>query len=177
VSVNSPDAGLQFSVLNPTTTPYISISGGALDIAHGGTGNSTRADALDALLPSQSVATAGQGLVSNGTTASWGNPGMSMPFRTVTSTDSPVAVGTTDGFFSIDATADDIEVRLPLIATCAAGKIFVFKRWDGTNNEVKIVANSGDTIDNAANLLLSQRYESISIIGTGSGSDVSWRIF
>jgi hypothetical protein len=57
-----------------SSTGAISIAG-TLNIAHGGTGATTATAALTALLPAQSVATNGQVLTSNGTTAVWASGG------------------------------------------------------------------------------------------------------
>lgn len=61
---------------NPITTSgtlAVSYSGTALPIANGGTGQTTAATAINALLPSQ-TGNSGKFLTTNGTIASWGSP-------------------------------------------------------------------------------------------------------
>jgi hypothetical protein len=59
----------------PITTNGTFTLGGILGVANGGTGQSSTAGALTALLPAQSGATTGQVLTSNGTTANWATNG------------------------------------------------------------------------------------------------------
>jgi len=59
----------------PITTNGTFTLGGILGGANGGTGQSSTAGALTALLPAQSGATTGQVLTSNGTTANWATNG------------------------------------------------------------------------------------------------------
>ena len=93
VNTSGGTTGMTFTG-GPITSSGTMVMSGTLAIANGGTGQTTAANAINALLPSQSAGTNGQVLTSNGTTASWAatNAG------TVTSV--AVAGGTTGMTFS-----------------------------------------------------------------------------
>ena len=70
VDVDGGTTGLTTSGGPITTSGTISLDG-VLNISHGGTGQTTANDSLNALLPTQSVLTDGLVLKSDGTNTSW----------------------------------------------------------------------------------------------------------
>lgn len=124
---------------NATGTWPISIIGtaagvsGTIPVTNGGTGATTAADALQALLPTQTAQDAGKALTTNGTTAVWATPSVS--FSALTQTPSTLM-----GYGIVDAQ--------PLIVPAAVQQQHKFYRgdkiWDtvtATHTEVSQTAH------------------------------------
>lgn len=141
VGMNMSTTGLSVSTSTITTSGTFSIAG-TLAVAHGGTGATTAAAALTALLPSQ-VGQSGSFLTTNGSTASWAaipTPPPPLPSQT----------GQAGKFLSTDGTAASWQSAptyvLPKATTSTLGGVIA----DGTSitvdaNGVISAVGSGST--------------------------------
>jgi hypothetical protein len=66
-----------------------------------------------------------------------------------------------------DATSGNISVNLPSVATTSLKKIDV-KKIDATANTVTITPDGSDTIDGQASFIISNQYDSISLMTDGA---------
>ena len=78
---------------------------------------------------------------------------------------------TSDYTIRRDATSAAFTVTLPAAATCT-GLILVIKKTDASVNAVTIDGNAAETIDGAATVAISTRYQSYTIQSNGTGWDI-----
>lgn len=120
----------------------------------------------DATLTGELVLTAGGGIsiTEIGDTVVIGN--------TASSTSATVTTHTTDGtavvgYNELNATSGNVAVTLPTAVT-NTGKVFNFKRMDGSGNTVTINTTSSQTIDGELTKTLVSQYESLTLYSNGT---------
>lgn len=84
--------------------------------------------------------------------------------KTLTNTDSPYTVLATDGILLCDCSSGAITVNLPAVATSDDGRRLDIKKIDSSANAVTVDGNSAETIDDSTTIVLSDQYNSITII-------------
>ncbi len=99
----------------------------------------------------------------------------SVAFATQTVTAGTTTLGSSDYFTLANASAGDVNLRLPSLAVATTrNRMYVIKRQDATpGNVVNVIATPGQTIDGVASQILIAQYQSISII---AGSVAEWSI-
>jgi len=128
---------------SPDNWSAIAVPGTVLPIANGGTGATTAAGAVNALIIAPSAV------------------------KTTT-----YAILTTDSAVLTDATSGSFTVTLPT-AVGVAGKTYTIKRTDQTlANAVTIATTSSQTIDGATTRKLCTQYEQFTIVSDGSNWQV-----
>jgi hypothetical protein len=83
------------------------------------------------------------------------------------------AIGGSNAFYPCDATANSIIVSLPSAASAGAGFKATFKKIDVSANTVTLMPSGAELIDGAATLVLSVKYEGVTLISDG----VEWGLF
>jgi hypothetical protein len=94
--------------------------------------------------------------------ANWGLQGKTVRSTTATTVNATI----TDQYIRVDATAGNVTVNLPAIAT-AWGVQLKIKKIDSTTNTVTITGNSSDNIDFANTYVLENGGNSVDIRGAG----------
>ncbi|MDP7422811.1 MAG: hypothetical protein QGH40_13095 [bacterium] len=72
-----------------------------------------------------------------------------------------------DYFVAANATGGAITITLPT-ASGIAGRIYVIKKVDGSNNVITIAAAGSEIIDGASTLVLESQYDSAQLVSGGS---------
>lgn len=141
------------SPITTSGTLALSLSGTALPIANGGTGQTSAANAINALLPSQ-TSNSGKFLTTNGSVSSWGTAGgggLSAPvvYPYIIQTSPYTISASTDYLVLINASSAGATVTLP--ASPSNGQVFIIRNTGITNNTLTLAANAGQQLDpNAA---------------------------
>jgi hypothetical protein len=76
---------------------------------------------------------------------------------------------TTDQGVRVDASGGNRTMTLPL---GALGQLFTIKKVDSSANTVTIQGTSGQTIDDAATVVLTKENQSVTVVGNASGYDI-----
>lgn len=85
-----------------------------------------------------------------------------------TSTTDPSYSITAPGIILVNATDNDVTIRLPSIAN--TNQLFTIKRVDGSANAVTIQSEGGEYIDGEASYAIATQYESVTLVSDG----VNW---
>lgn len=81
----------------------------------------------------------------------------------ITATDSPFTPETTDGIIVVDATAGDVDIALPALAS-TIGTPITIKRTDSSGNDVTVTPDGSEEIDGATPYTaLAAQYDYVSI--------------
>lgn len=102
---NTSDANKPVSTATQTALNLKVNTSAVIDIAHGGTGQTSAANAINALLPTQ-TGHSGEFLTSNGSVASWASAGLQAPFSANPS--ASVAIWGTTALLSISGDNSDV---------------------------------------------------------------------
>ena len=81
--------------------------------------------------------------------------------------DADYTVTVADCFVSADCTTADVNLTLPT-ASAGTGRIFYFKRTDGSGNNVLVTADGAETIDGNSNYTLTTQYQNVNVISDGT---------
>ena len=90
-------------------------------------------------------------------------------FQSITSN---TTLDNNDYFVSADASSGSVTVTLPS-ASGIKGRVYHIKKVDSSSNNVTVDGNSAETIDGSETRIITNQYDSISIISDGS----NWLIF
>jgi Pectate lyase superfamily protein/Major tropism determinant N-terminal domain len=195
-SVGLTATGMGLTVSNsPITSSGAIALGGTLNVAHGGTGQTTASAAFNALSPITSTGDLiiGNGvnsatrlpigantyvLTSNGTTATWAAPsgggggGTNIRYLTVATTGTYTANPASDDVIVVNrGSVGATTINLPVAP--ATGLTFTIKdgKGDAATNNTYIVPAAGQ-VDGQASVTLNVNYAAITVIYDGS----SWRV-
>ena len=85
-----------------------------------------------------------------------------LQIKTIVFSDSPYALLATDGIILVDATAGNVVINLPIVATTLSGKQWIIKKIDVSANTVTInaVALASTLIEGATTMVITSQYES-----------------
>lgn len=154
---------------------------GTLPIANGGTGQTAKAAAFDALSPMSASGdiiyggTSGTGTrLAAGSNSqkltlvagvpAWASGSSNNAVRAVTTTDT---ITTADDTITFSSSGGAYTITLPT-ASGNTGKIFYFKKTDSSTNIVTIDANGSETIDGALNVQSASIYDELAIQSNGT---------
>lgn len=152
------------SPITSSGTLALTLSGTALPIANGGTGQVTANAALNALLPTQ-TSHSGQFLTTDGTNSSWAAASSVPLLRSVTSTDT----ATTNDYTLLFSGASFSETIYTAVGN--TGRILVLKHNDTSLTKVyTLLTTGGQTIGGIASgsFILSTNGESLTIQSDGA---------
>jgi hypothetical protein len=74
-----------------------------------------------------------------------------------------------DQFISVDATAAQVTITLPAVATARVGKVYTIKKVDVSANAASLNPNASETIDGSATTIdITTQWASLTVINTGA---------
>lgn len=85
-------------------------------------------------------------------------------FQSITATDS---IGQQAGIILVNATGGAVIATLPAVADVPVGKTYTVKKTNATNT-VTVEGAGAETIDGAANVVLTAQYDFVSIVSNGT---------